>query len=116
MPGLSAPSVPKIESNLPLERAYLGTERAKAAGQRLGRSSSLNEEQQITVLERINAGISNSFIAREFKTTRQIILWVKQGRNNIDTKVIRLEGLPCARGVPPLLFGKVNAEICRSAG
>ncbi|AKK80702.1 hypothetical protein ABY61_05255 [Klebsiella aerogenes] len=75
--------IPKIESNLPLERAYLGIERAKAAGQRLGRSSS---------------------IAREFKTTRQIIHWVKQGRNNIDTKVIRLEGLPCARGGPPLLF------------
>ncbi|MCR1573536.1 MAG: helix-turn-helix domain-containing protein [Klebsiella aerogenes] len=108
--------IPKIESNLPLEGAYLRIERAKAAGQRLGRSSSLNEEQQITVLERINAGISNSFIAREFKTTRQIILWVKQGRNNIDTKVIRHEGLPCAKDRLPLLFGKGNAEICRSAG
>lgn len=47
---------------------------------RFGRPSVLKEEQQLTVIARINAGISISAIAREFNTTRQTILRVKAGQ------------------------------------
>lgn len=70
-------AVAEFERDLLLERTHSGIARAKAAGKRFGRPSSLNEEQQLTVLTRINAGISISAIAREFNTTRQTILRVK---------------------------------------
>lgn len=50
-------------------------------GKRFGRPSALNKEQQLTVIARINAGVSISAIAREFNTTRQTILRVKVGQN-----------------------------------
>ncbi|EKG1108170.1 helix-turn-helix domain-containing protein, partial [Escherichia coli] len=46
------------------------------------RPSALNEEQQLTVIARINAGVSISAIAREFNTTRQTILRVKAGQQS----------------------------------
>lgn len=70
-------AVAEFERDLLLERTHSGIARAKAAGKRFGRPSVLNEEQQITVIARINAGISISAIAREFNTTRQTILRVK---------------------------------------
>ncbi|EDT6888531.1 recombinase family protein [Salmonella enterica subsp. enterica] len=73
-------AVAEFERDLLLERTHSGIARAKAAGKRFGRPSSLNEEQQLTVLARINAGISISAIAREFNTTRQTILRVKAGQ------------------------------------
>ncbi|VUS47185.1 Serine recombinase PinR [Klebsiella grimontii] len=73
-------AVAEFERDLLLERTHSGIARAKAAGKRFGRPSSLNEEQQLTVLTRINAGISISAIAREFNTTRQTILRVKAGK------------------------------------
>lgn len=47
-------------------------------GKRFGRPSILNEEQQQVVIARMHSGISISAIAREFKTTRQTILRVKE--------------------------------------
>ncbi|SUP83097.1 recombinase family protein [Yersinia wautersii] len=73
-------AVAEFERDLLLERTHSGIARAKAAGKRFGRPSVLNEEQQITVIARINAGISISAIAREFNTTRQTILRVKAGQ------------------------------------
>ncbi|CAI1241831.1 Putative DNA-invertase from lambdoid prophage Rac [Serratia ficaria] len=70
-------AVAEFERDLLLERTHSGIARAKAAGKRFGRPSVLNEEQKITVIARINAGISISAIAREFNTTRQTILRVK---------------------------------------
>ncbi|MEB8610304.1 recombinase family protein [Cronobacter sakazakii] len=72
-------AVAEFERDLLLERTHSGIARAKAAGKRFGRPSALNEEQQLTVIERINAGSSISAIAREFNTTRQTILRVKAG-------------------------------------
>ncbi|HDH0770238.1 TPA: helix-turn-helix domain-containing protein, partial [Klebsiella pneumoniae] len=40
--------------------------RAKADGKRFGRPSSLNEEQQRAVIDRLNAGTTISAVAREF--------------------------------------------------
>ena len=73
-------AVAEFERDLLLERTHSGIARAKAAGKRFGRPSALNEEQQLTVIARINAGISISAIAREFNTTRQTILRVKAGQ------------------------------------
>jgi len=70
-------AVAEFERDLLLERTHSGIARAKAAGKRFGRPSALNEEQQLTVVARINAGVSISAIAREFNTTRQTILRVK---------------------------------------
>jgi putative DNA-invertase from lambdoid prophage Rac len=73
-------AVAEFERDLLLERTHSGIARAKAAGKRFGRPSVLSEEQQSTVIARINAGISISAIAREFNTTRQTILRVKAGK------------------------------------
>lgn len=73
-------AVAEFERDLLLERTHSGIARAKAAGKRFGRPSLLSEEQQSTVIARINAGISISAIAREFNTTRQTILRVKAGK------------------------------------
>ncbi|ENM3023502.1 recombinase family protein [Salmonella enterica] len=73
-------AVAEFERDLLLERTHSGIARAKAAGKRFGRPPVLNEEQQLTVVVRINAGISISAIAREFNTTRQTILRIKAGQ------------------------------------
>lgn len=73
-------AVAEFERDLLLERTHSGIARAKAAGKRFGRPSVLTKEQQLTVIGRINAGISISAIAREFNTTRQTILRVKAGQ------------------------------------
>jgi len=70
-------AVAEFERDLLLERTHSGIARARAAGKRFGRPPVLNEEQRRAVMERINAGISISSIAREFNTTRQTILRVK---------------------------------------
>lgn len=57
-------AVAEFERDLLLERTHSGIARAKAAGKRFGRPSVLSEEQQSTVIARINAGISISAIAR----------------------------------------------------
>ena len=75
-------AVAEFERDLLLERTHSGIARAKAAGKRFGRPSALNEDQQLTVIPRINAGNSISAIAREFNTTRQTILRVKAGQHS----------------------------------
>lgn len=62
-------TVAEFERDLLLKRALRYCE-GKTAGKRFGRPSALNEEQQPTVITRINAGISINAIAREFNTTR----------------------------------------------
>ncbi|HHR5945022.1 TPA: helix-turn-helix domain-containing protein, partial [Providencia alcalifaciens] len=49
-------------------------------GKRFGRPPTLNDEQKKVVIERIQSGVSISAIAREFNTTRQTILRVKQNK------------------------------------
>jgi len=75
-------AVAEFERDLLLERTHSGIARAKAAGKRFGRPSALNEDQQLTVISRIDTGISISAIAREFNTTRQTILRVKIGKHS----------------------------------
>jgi putative DNA-invertase from lambdoid prophage Rac len=71
-------AVAEFERDLLIERTQSGILRAKAAGKRFGRRPSLNTEEQTTVLKRLNAGDSVAKVAREFKTTRQTIMRVRE--------------------------------------
>jgi putative DNA-invertase from lambdoid prophage Rac len=62
--------VAEFERDLLLERTRSSIARAKTAGKRFGRPSALNDEQQLTIITRVNAGISISAISRKFNTTR----------------------------------------------
>ena len=70
--------VAEFEKNLLIERTRSGINRAKAAGKRFGRPPSLNKEQKTKVLNGINSGRSVSELAREFKTSRQTIIRVRE--------------------------------------
>lgn len=72
-------AVAEFERDLLLERTHSGIARAKADGKRFGRPSTLNEEQQRAVIDRLNAGTTISAVAREFNTSRQTIIRVRAG-------------------------------------
>lgn len=71
-------AVAEFERDLLIERTQSGIIRAKAAGKRFGRPPALNGEERVAVLQRLNAGATVAEIAREFKTTRQTILRVRE--------------------------------------
>jgi Site-specific recombinases, DNA invertase Pin homologs len=71
-------AVAEFERDLLIERTQAGIIRAKAAGKRLGRRPSINAEKRAVVIEKLNAGVSIAEIAREFKTTRQTIMRVRE--------------------------------------
>ena len=70
-------AVAEFERDLLIERTQSGIQRAKAAGKRFGRRPSLNTRQQAAVLQRLDAGASIAEIAREFRTTRQTVMRVR---------------------------------------
>jgi len=70
-------AVAEFERDLLIERTQSGIHRAKAAGKRFGRRPSLNTKQQAVVLQRLDTGANITEIAREFKTTRQTIMRVR---------------------------------------
>ncbi len=70
-------AVAEFERDLLIERTQSGIIRAKAAGKRFGRRPSLNADQQAAVVERLDAGESIAKVSREFKTTRQTIMRVR---------------------------------------
>lgn len=70
-------AVAEFERDLLIERTQSGIIRAKAAGKRFGRRPSLNEDQQAVVVEKLDAGDSVAKVARDFKTTRQTIMRVR---------------------------------------
>lgn len=71
-------AVAEFERDLLIERTQSGINRAKAAGKRFGRPPVLNHEERAVVLQRLNAGGTIAEIAREFRTTRQTILRVRE--------------------------------------
>ena len=68
----------EFERDLLIERTQSGIVRAKAAGKQFGRPPALNGEERVMVVERLRVGASITEIAREFKTTRQTIMRVKE--------------------------------------
>jgi putative DNA-invertase from lambdoid prophage Rac len=76
-------AVAEFERDLLLERTHSGIARARAAGKRFGRPPALNDRQKAVALQRLNAGVSVSAVAREFGTTRQTILRVKTAHSRL---------------------------------
>ena len=70
-------AVAEFERDLLIERTQAGLSRAKAEGKVLGRRPSLDEEQARNVLSRLEAGEAIAAVAREFDTSRQTIMRVR---------------------------------------
>jgi putative DNA-invertase from lambdoid prophage Rac len=70
-------AVAEFERDLLLERAQAGLSRAKAEGKTLGRPSSLTEDQRREIERRLREGIPVSALTREFNTSRQTIMRVR---------------------------------------
>jgi len=70
-------AVAEFERDLLIERTQSGLRRARAQGKRLGRPSRLNGEQRTRVLQRLAAGTTVAQVAKEFATSRQTILRVR---------------------------------------
>lgn len=61
-----------------LERMQPGINRAKAAGKQFGKPPVLTMAERAAVMERLAAGINVTELAREFKTTRQTIMRIRE--------------------------------------
>ena len=70
-------AVAEFERDLLIERTQAGISRAKAAGKQFGRPPALNAEARADVVKRLDAGSNVSELAREFKTTRQTIMRIR---------------------------------------
>ncbi|ANE57952.1 recombinase family protein [Methylomonas sp. SURF-1] len=71
-------AVAEFERDLLIERTQAGISRAKAAGKQFGRPPALNAEARADVVKRLAAGANVSELAREFKTTRQTIMRIRE--------------------------------------
>lgn len=70
-------AVAEFERDLLIERTNAGIARARAEGTTFGRPSALTEKQQQEVRKLLEAGNPVAQIAREFKTSRQTIMRVR---------------------------------------
>jgi putative DNA-invertase from lambdoid prophage Rac len=71
-------AVAEFERDLLIERTQSGINRAKAAGKQFGRPPALNKTERAAVIERLAAGTNVTEVAREFKTTRQTIMRIRE--------------------------------------
>ena len=71
-------AVAEFERDLLIERTHAGIARARAEGTVMGRPPALTRAQQAEVLKRLAAGATVSQLARDFATTRQSIMRVRQ--------------------------------------
>lgn len=71
-------TVAEFERDLLIERTQAGLARARAEGKTLGRPSALTEGQQAEAIQRLVSGESISQLARDYKTTRQSIMRVRE--------------------------------------
>jgi putative DNA-invertase from lambdoid prophage Rac len=70
-------AVAEFERDLLLERTQAGLSRAKAEGKTLGRPPSLTDDQRKAVERQLKEGAAVSALAREFKTSRNTIMRVR---------------------------------------
>ncbi|KGS84111.1 hypothetical protein X947_3160 [Burkholderia pseudomallei MSHR7334] len=70
-------AVAEFERDLLIERTHAGIARAKAEGKAMGRPSALSDEQRADVLRELDAGASVTALARQFGTSRQTIMRVR---------------------------------------
>lgn len=67
-------AVAEFERDLLIERTHAGLARAKAEGKSIGRPSALTMNQAREVFARLRSGDTVSALARDFKTSRQTIM------------------------------------------
>jgi putative DNA-invertase from lambdoid prophage Rac len=70
-------AVAEFERDLLVERTQAGLRRVKAEGKMLGRPLSLTDDQRRAVERRLQDGVTVSALAREFNTSRQTIMRVR---------------------------------------
>lgn len=70
-------AVAEFERDLLIERTTAGQQRARDEGTKFGRPAVLNAEQRAAALTALNSGVSVSQVARDFKTSRQNIMRVR---------------------------------------
>ena len=70
-------AVAQFERDLLIERTQAGLARVKAQGKPLGRPPALSLDQQKIVQKKIESGETVSAIARQFNTSRQTIMRVR---------------------------------------
>lgn len=70
-------AVAEFERDLLIERTQSGLERAKAEGKAIGRPSALSDAQGEAVRRKLAQGASVASVAREFRTSRQTIMRVR---------------------------------------
>ena len=85
-------AVAEFERDLLIERILAGLSRAKAEGKTLGRPQSLTDDQCKAVERRLDEGATVSALAREFKTSRNTIMRVRDAM-----VVFRLSGERASR-------------------
>jgi len=77
-------AVAQFERDLLIERTQAGLKRAKSEGKILGRPSQLSQKQQEQVLQGLTQAKSISALAREFQTSRQTIMRVRDANSSPD--------------------------------
>jgi putative DNA-invertase from lambdoid prophage Rac len=80
-------AVAEFERDLLVERTQAGLSRAKAEGKTLGRPPSLTDEQRRAVERRLEEGATVSALAREFKTSRNTIMRVRDAKARAVTSL-----------------------------
>lgn len=70
-------AVAEFERDLLIERTQAGLSRAKASGTALGRPQALNEAEIVGVQKRLQEGLSVASVARQYKTSRQTIMRIR---------------------------------------
>lgn len=70
-------AVAEFERDLLIERTHSGLIRAKAAGKKFGRPTALSSAQQKEVLSKLKIGMNVSQLSKEFHTSRQTIMRIR---------------------------------------
>lgn len=70
-------AVAQFERDLLIERTQSGLQRAKAQGKQLGRPASVNAVRREKILAGLARGETHSALSRQFKTSRQTIMRIK---------------------------------------
>lgn len=72
-------TVAQFERDLLIERTQSGLARAKSNGKALGRPKILSKSQRQEVIEQLKEGKAIALVARNFSTSRQTIMRIRDG-------------------------------------
>ena len=73
-------SVAQFERDLLIERTHAGLKRVRSEGKRLGRPQVISGEQRTEIMEQLQTGKTISSIARNYNTSRQTIMRIRDSK------------------------------------